>query len=460
MLDDMQKLISLCKRRGLIFQGSEIYGGLANTWDYGPIGVELKKKIKDHWWKSFVQDREDILGLDSSILLNPKVWEASGHVGNFDDYLMDCRKCKSRFRPDKMIEELLFANGENADEVGAWPKEQLESFMQERSVKCPDCGAQDFTEMRQFNMMFQTNQGVVADSTTSIYLRPETAQGIFINFRNIMNTLRPRLPFGVGQIGKSFRNEITPGNFIFRTREFEQMEMEYFCHPDESMAHYQSWQTFCWEWLLSLGIKKENLRMREHSAEELSHYSKATSDIEYKFPFGWGELWGVAHRGDFDLTQHQEHSGTDLSYQDPHTQKKLIPHVIEPALGLDRLLLTILVDAYDEDEVNGETRSVLRLHPRIAPIQVAVLPLSKKLNDDAHKVYKQLQKQFVCDFDVTQSIGKRYRRQDEIGTPCCITFDFDSLEDQAVTIRDRDSMQQERVKIEDLLPYLNTRLNV
>ena len=460
MLDDMQKLISLCKRRGLIFQGSEIYGGLANTWDYGPIGVELKKKIKDHWWKSFVQDREDILGLDSAILLNSKVWEASGHVGNFDDYLMDCRKCKSRFRPDKMIEELLFANGENADEVGSWSKEQLESFMQERNVKCPDCGAQAFTEMRQFNMMFQTHQGVVADSTTSIYLRPETAQGIFINFRNIMNTLRPRLPFGVGQIGKSFRNEITPGNFIFRTREFEQMEMEYFCHPDESLAHYESWQKFCWEWLLSLGIKAENLRMREHSAEELSHYSKATSDIEYKFPFGWGELWGVAHRGDYDLSQHQEHSGTDMSYQDPHTQKKLSPHVIEPALGVDRLLLTILVDAYDEDEVNGETRSVLRLHPRIAPIQVAILPLSKKLNDDAHKVYKQLQKNFVCDFDVTQSIGKRYRRQDEIGTPLCITFDFDSLEDHAVTVRDRDSMQQERVKIEELMPYLHGRLNV
>lgn len=460
MLDDMQKLISLCKRRGLIFQGSEIYGGLANTWDYGPIGIELKKNIKDYWWKSFVQDREDVLGLDSAILLNPKVWEASGHVGNFDDYLMDCRKCKARFRPDKMIEELLFANGENADEVGAWSKEKLADFLQERNVKCPDCGAQDFTEMRQFNMMFQTHQGVVADSSTAIYLRPETAQGIFINFRNIMNTLRPRLPFGVGQIGKSFRNEITPGNFIFRTREFEQMELEYFCHPDESLEHYQNWQTFCWEWLLSLGIKAENLRMREHSEEELSHYSKATSDIEYKFPFGWGELWGVAHRGDYDLTQHQEHSGTDMSYQDPNTQKKLMPHVVEPALGVDRLLLTILADAYDEDEVNGETRSVLRLHPRIAPIKVAILPLSKKLNDDAHQVYKQIQKQFVCDFDVTQSIGKRYRRQDEIGTPFCITFDFESLEDQAVTVRERDSMQQERVKIEELLPYLNSRLNV
>ncbi len=451
MLNDMKDLISLCKRRGLIFQGSEIYGGLANTWDYGPIGVQLKKNIKDFWWKTFVEDREDVYGLDSAILLNAKVWEASGHVGNFNDYLMDCRKCKGRFRSDKLIEEYMHGQGlDGAAEVGGWSKEQMETYMTEQGLKCPDCGAQDFTEMRQFNLMFETHQGVVADSTTSIYLRPETAQGIFINFRNVMNTLRPRLPFGVGQIGKSFRNEITPGNFIFRTREFEQMELEYFCHPEESAEHYKAWQKFCMDWLLSLGIKAENLRAREHAQDELSHYSDATSDIEYKFPFGWGELWGVAHRGAFDLTQHQEHSGTDMRYQPPEGGPKFIPHVIEPALGADRLLLAVLADAYDEDEIGGETRSVLRLHPRIAPIQVAVLPLSKKLNDDAHKVYKQIQKDFVCDFDVTQSIGKRYRRQDEIGTPVCVTFDFDSLEDGAVTLRDRDTTEQVRVPIAEL----------
>lgn len=458
MLNDMKDLISLCKRRGLIFQGSEIYGGLANTWDYGPIGVQLKKNIKDYWWKTFVEDREDVYGLDSAILLNPKVWEVSGHVGNFNDYLMDCRKCKSRFRSDKLIEEHMHAQGlDGAAEVGGWSKEQMETYLTEKGVACSDCGAQDFTEMRQFNLMFETNQGVVADSTTSIYLRPETAQGIFINFRNVMNTLRPRLPFGVGQIGKSFRNEITPGNFIFRTREFEQMELEYFCHPDESGEHYKAWQTFCMDWLLSLGIKQENLRAREHETDELSHYSDATSDIEYKFPFGWGELWGVAHRGDFDLSQHQEHSGTDMRYQPPEGGKKFVPHVIEPALGADRLLLAVLADAYDQDEVGGETRSVLRLHPRIAPIQVAVLPLSKKLNDDAHKVYKEIQKSFVCDFDVTQSIGKRYRRQDEIGTPVCVTFDFDSLEDGAVTLRDRDTTEQVRVPIAELTAKIHAR---
>ncbi|MGV3525914.1 MAG: glycine--tRNA ligase [Candidatus Sericytochromatia bacterium] len=460
MLQDMKDLISLCKRRGLIFQGSEIYGGLANTWDYGPIGVELKKNIKDHWWKSFVQDREDIFGLDSAILLNPRVWEASGHVGNFNDYLMDCRKCKARFRADKLIEEHMVALGQvdDANLVGGWSKEQLESYIREQGLACPDCGAKDFTDLRQFNLMFQTHQGVVADSSTAIYLRPETAQGIFINFRNIMNTIRPRLPFGIGQIGKSFRNEITPGNFIFRTREFEQMEMEYFCTPDESMQHYDFWRSFCMEWLESIGVKAENVRMREHSTDELSHYSNATSDIEYRFPFGWGELWGIAHRGNFDLTQHQTHSGVDQHYQDPQDNSKLIPHVVEPALGVDRLLLAVLCDAYDEEEVNGETRSVLRLHPRIAPIKVAVLPLSKKLNEKGHEVYKQLQKRFVCDFDTTQSIGKRYRRQDEIGTPLCVTVDFETLEDGAVTIRERDSMQQERVPIAGLAEVLAQRL--
>ncbi len=450
MLNDMKDLISLCKRRGLIFQGSEIYGGLANTWDYGPIGVQLKKNIKDYWWKTFVSDREDVYGLDSAILLNSKVWEASGHVGNFDDYLMDCRNCQARLRADKIIEEYMHSQGKDGAEVGGWSKEQMESYIQEQGIGCPECGAKEFTEMRRFNLMFETHQGVVADSTTSIFLRPETAQGIFINFRNIMNTLRPRLPFGVGQIGKSFRNEITPGNFIFRTREFEQMELEYFCHPEDSAEHYAAWQKFCMDWLLSLGIKAENLRAREHDKDELSHYSDATSDIEYKFPFGWGELWGVAHRGNFDLSQHQEHSGADLSYRPPEGGKKFVPHVIEPALGADRLLLAVLADAYDEEEVNGDTRMVLRLHPRIAPIQVAILPLSKKLSEQARAVYQQIQKDFACDFDVTQSIGKRYRRQDEIGTPICVTFDFDSLEDNAVTLRDRDSMEQIRVPVAEL----------
>lgn len=461
MLEDMKDLISLCKRRGLIFQGSEIYGGLANTWDYGPIGVELKKNIKDAWWKSFVQDREDVMGLDSAILLNPRVWEASGHVGNFNDYLMDCRKCKARFRADKLIEEKMIADGKGDDAhlVGGWSKQQLESYITDYKLQCPDCGAHDFTELRKFNLMFETHQGVVADSSTSIYLRPETAQGIFINFKNITDTLRPRLPFGIGQIGKSFRNEITPGNFIFRTREFEQMEMEYFCHPSESLQHYQAWCEFCMDWLKGIGLKNENLRLREHAKDELSHYSQATSDIEYKFPFGWGELWGVAHRGDFDLTQHQTHSGVNQNYQDLQTNEKFIPHVVEPALGVDRLLLSVLCDAYDVEEVNGEERVVLRLHPRIAPIKVAVLPLSKKLNDKAHEVYKQIQKHFVCDFDTTQSIGKRYRRQDEIGTPLCVTIDFETLEDQAVTIRERDSMNQERVSLEQLAGKLFEKLN-
>ncbi|PIQ26772.1 glycine--tRNA ligase [bacterium (Candidatus Blackallbacteria) CG17_big_fil_post_rev_8_21_14_2_50_48_46] len=454
----MKELISLCKRRGFIFQGSEIYGGLANTWDYGPVGVELKNRIKQHWWKSFVQDREDIFGLDSAILLNPRVWEASGHIGNFNDYLMDCRSCKSRFRADKLIEEFLFAQGDHETLVGGWDKETMENYIAEHKIPCPECGGHDFTEMRQFNLMFETHQGVVADSSARIFMRPETAQGIFINFRNIMNTMRPKLPFGVGQIGKSFRNEITPGNFIFRTREFEQMEMEYFCRPENALTQYEYWCQFCMDWLQALGIRSENLRLRAHDPEELSHYSQATSDIEYKFPFGWGELWGVAHRGDFDLSRHEEFSGQDLHYQDLSSNEKFIPHVIEPALGVDRLLLAILADAYQEEEVNGETRAVLRLHPSIAPIQVAILPLSKKLNDDAYKLYKQLQTQFVCDFDTTQSIGKRYRRQDEIGTPYCVTLDFDSLEDQAVTIRERDTMSQERIPIAELSLRLAEKL--
>lgn len=454
----MKTLMSLCKRRGFVFQGSEIYGGLANTWDYGPVGVELKNNIKKLWWKSFVQDREDIFGLDSAILLNPRVWEASGHVGNFNDYLMDCRQCQERIRPDKLIEEFLFAQNKE-ETVGTWSKEQMESFLNEHQVPCPACGSRNFTEMRQFNLMFRTHQGVVADSSTEIYLRPETAQGIFINFKNVLNSLHPRIPFGIGQIGKSFRNEVTPGNFIFRTREFEQMEMEYFCHPDDSLKFYQEWCQFCMNWLNKIGLKPDHLRMRQHDQEELSHYSSATSDIEYKFPFGWGELWGVAHRGNYDLTQHQQFSGQDMLYLDTQTNEKYLPHVIEPALGVDRLFLAVLADAYHEEEVNGETRVVMRFSPLVAPIQVAILPLSKKLNEKAHDVYQSVREHFVCDFDTTQSIGKRYRRQDEIGTPLCVTVDFDTLEDHAVTIRERDSMNQVRLPLAQLKTALFEKLS-
>ena len=456
----MDKIISLAKRRGFVFQGSEIYGGLANSWDYGPLGVELKNNIKKAWWNSFVRSRLDVVGLDSAIMMNPAIWKASGHVGGFSDPLMDCKSCKNRHRADKLIEETL--ESRNAPEVvveGLSPEDLMKTVV-ELKIQCPTCGSNDFTEIRQFNLMFQTYQGVTDDTASLVYLRPETAQGIFVNFKNIATTSRKKIPFGIAQIGKSFRNEITPGNFIFRTREFEQMEMEYFCHPDESMEIFEYWKKFCKEWVLNHGIKEDSIRLRDHSPQELSHYSRATTDIDFKFPFGWGELWGVAHRGDFDLTQHQEHSKKDLQYAVPGSKEKYLPHVIEPALGVDRLALAMLVDAYHEEELEGgDTRVVMKLDKKIAPIQVTILPLSKKLAEPAQEVLKKISNDFACDYDESQSIGKRYRRQDEIGTPYCVTVDFDTLEDQAVTVRDRDSMKQERIAIEKIEDYLKDKLS-
>ncbi len=456
----MDKIISLAKRRGFVFPGSEIYGGLANAWDYGPLGVELKTNIKKAWWDSFVRDRFDVVGLDSAIMMNPTVWEASGHIGGFSDPLMDCKECKNRHRADKLIEETLEQRGEPAIIVEGLSHEELKNKIIELGIKCPNCGAIEFTDIRQFNLMFKTYQGVTEDSAALVYLRPETAQGIFVNFRNVATTSRKKIPFGIAQIGKSFRNEITPGNFIFRTREFEQMEMEYFCHPDDSLDQFKYWKNFCYNWVLEYGIKKESIRMRDHGEQELSHYSKATTDIEFRYPFGWGELWGIAHRGDFDLTQHQTFSKKDLQYTIPGTNEKYVPHVIEPALGVDRLALSIIIDAYEEEELEGgETRTLLKLNKHLAPIQVAFLPLSKKLAEPTQDIFHKVAKEFVCDYDESQSIGKRYRRQDEIGTPLCVTVDFDTLEDNAVTIRDRDSMNQERVPVDQLVNYLSKKLN-
>ena len=418
----MEKLVALCKNRGFIFAGSEIYGGLANTWDYGPLGVEFKNNIKRAWWKKFVQESPYNVGLDSAILLNPEVWVASGHAGGFSDPLMDCRACKSRFRADKLVEEHLFAKGEERN-VAVWPKEQLEAFIRDNDIRCPKCGAHDFTDIRQFNLMFRTYQGVTEDSKSQVYLRPETAQGIFINFRNVLRTSRKKVPFGIGQIGKSFRNEITPGNFIFRTREFEQMELEFFCKPGEDLEWFSYWRKFCKDWLLGLGISEESLRLRDHAAEELSHYSKATTDFEFLFPFGWGELWGVADRTDFDIRRHMEHSGEDLSYLDTVTNEKYVPYCIEPAVGVERLLLAFLVDSYEEQDLGeGDSRVVMHLHHALAPVKIAVLPLSKKLNEPALGLFQALVKNLVCEYDEAGSIGKRYRRQDEVGTPYCVTF--------------------------------------
>lgn len=449
---DMERLVALAKNRGFIFPGSEIYGGLANTWDYGPLGVELKNNIKRAWWKKFIQESPYNVGLDSAILMNPQTWVASGHVAGFSDPLIDCRECKSRFRADKLIEE---ATGRNAD---GRSNAELMEFIREHDVRCPECGAHNFTEIRQFNLMFKTYQGVTEDSKAEIYLRPETAQGIFVNFKNVSRSMRLRLPFGIGQVGKSFRNEITPGNFIFRTREFEQMELEFFCRPDEEMKWFDYWRGFCRDWLLGLGLKEENIRLRDHSPEELSHYSNATTDIEYRFPFGWGELWGIADRTDFDLKQHIETSGQDLRYIDPVTQEKFIPYCIEPSVGVERLALAFLVDAYEEQELENDSRVVLHFHPALAPIKVAVLPLQKKLSEEAWPIYERLARRFSADFDETGSIGKRYRRQDEVGTPYCVTFDFDSLNDHAVTVRDRDTMEQVRLPIEELEGWLGERL--
>jgi len=459
----MEKIISLAKRRGFIFPGSDIYGGLANAWDYGPLGVELKNNIKKAWWKNFVQARHDVVGMDTAILMNPKVWEASGHVGGFSDPLMDCKNCKTRHRADKLIEDKIEAkvraNPDWAYEGLGYELEKLDEEIIKWDITCPKCGSKDFTDIREFNLMFKTFQGVNEDTAAQVYLRPETAQGIFVNFKQVQTTTRKKVPFGIAQIGKAFRNEITPGNFIFRTREFEQMEMEYFCKPEESIKAHAEWQDFCMDWIQALGMNGTLIRLREHGDDELSHYSKATSDIEFRFPFGWGELWGIAHRGDFDLTQHQEHSSKDLQYHDPISNERYLPHVIEPSLGVDRVLLAFLISAYDEETLEGDdVRVVLRLHPRLAPIQAAILPLSKKLSEKAQEIFNRFAPDFVLEYDESQSIGKRYRRQDEIGTPLCITVDFDSLEDEAVTVRDRDSMKQERIPLEGLSDYLNQKL--
>lgn len=451
----MEKIVALCKGRGFVYPGSEIYGGLANSWDYGPLGVEFKNNVKRAWWKKFIQESPYNVGLDAAILMNPKVWVASGHVGGFSDPLMDCKDCKARFRADKLIED---ATGEIAD---GWSDEKMIEFINEKNIPCPECGKHNFTDIRKFNLMFKTFQGVTEDSSSEIYLRPETAQGIFVNFKSVQRTSRKKLPFGIGQIGKSFRNEITPGNFIFRIREFEQMELEFFCKPGTDLEWFKYWKDYCENFLLSLGIKKENMRLRDHDPEELSHYSNATTDIEYLFPFGWGELWGIADRTDFDLKQHSEFSGEKMEYTDPESGEKYIPYCIEPSLGADRVALAFLVDAYDEESVDPEkndTRVVMHFHPALAPIKAAVLPLSKKLSEEAVKVYEKLASEFMCEYDESGSIGKRYRRQDEIGTPFCITYDFDSRDDDSVTVRHRDSMEQERVKIEDLTDYIRERI--
>ena len=452
----MDKIVSLAKRRGFIFPGSEIYGGLANTWDYGPYGVELKNNVKKIWWKRFVQERPDMVGLDASILMNPKVWEASGHVQSFSDPLMDCRNCKERIRGDKLIEEhygIEAAAGKTLQEIS--------DFIHEKKIPCPKCGTCKYTDARSFNLMFKTHQGVIEENSSMVYLRPETAQGIFVNFKNIVATTRKKLPFGVAQIGKAFRNEITPGNFTYRTREFEQMEIEYFIKPGTWKELFDKWEQDCIGFYTSLGVKGENLRMRRHEPKELSHYSKMTVDIEYKFPFGWGELQGTAHRGTYDLTRHAEFSGDDLNYFDPETNEKYIPEVIEPSFGVDRTLLTFMIDAYDEDEISGEKRVVMRFHPELAPVKIAILPLVKNkeiITSKALEIFKALKKHYRAEYDETGTIGKRYRRQDEIGTPYCVTIDFDTVEkDESVTVRDRDSTKQERVKIESLESYFRKK---
>ena len=454
----MDKLVSLCKNRGYVYPGSEIYGGLANTWDYGPLGVELKNNVKKAWMKKFVQECKYNVGLDSAILMNPKTWEASGHLSGFSDPLIDCRECKTRHRADKLIEEWAHEQGKDIIADGMSDEEMI-NFIKENHITCPNCGKENFTDIRKFNLMFKTFQGVTEDTTSTIYLRPETAQGIFVNFKNVMRTTRRKLPMGIAQIGKSFRNEITPGNFTFRTREFEQMELEFFCKPGTDLDWFKYWKDFCENWLLSLGMKKENIRLRDHSAEELVFYSKATTDIEFAFPFGWGELWGIADRTDYDLKQHMEHSKEDMSYLDPETNDKYVPYCIEPSLGCDRVALAFLCNSYDEEEIaEGDVRTVLHLHPAIAPYKVAVLPLSKKLSEKAEEVYENLSKKFMCDYDEAGSIGKRYRREDEIGTPYCVTIDFDTLEDNSVTIRDRDTMEQVRVKIDELEDWIQEKV--
>ena len=458
MVESMEKIVSLCKSRGYVYPGSEIYGGLANTWDYGPLGVELKNNVKKAWMKKFVQESKHNVGLDAAILMNPQTWVASGHVGGFSDPLIDCKECKTRHRADKLIEEWAHDNGKDMIADGMSDVEMIK-FMDDNNINCPSCGKHNFTDIRKFNLMFKTFQGVTEDAKAEIYLRPETAQGIFVNFKNVLRTTRRKMPMGIAQIGKSFRNEITPGNFTFRTREFEQMELEFFCKPGTDMEWFEYWKNYCKKWLLDLGMDENNMRMRDHSKEELSHYSKGTTDIEVKFPFGWGELWGIANRTDFDLTQHQNHSKEDMSYLDPETNERYVPYCIEPSLGADRVTLAFLCNAYHEEEVGeGDVRTVLKLHPALAPYKVAVLPLSKKLSEKADEVYAELSRYFMCDYDEAGSIGKRYRREDEIGTPYCVTVDFETLEDGCVTVRDRDTMEQIRIKIEDVKAYIEEKL--
>ena len=459
MVDSMEKIVNLCKTRGYVYPGSEIYGGLANTWDYGPLGVELKNNVKKAWMEKFIRENRYNVAIDTAILMNPQVWVTTGHVGGFSDPLIDCKECKTRHRADKLIEEWAAKNGKDVIADG-WSNEQTINYIKENNIVCPECGKLNFTDIRQFNMMFKTFQGVTEDAKSEIYLRPETAQGMFVNFKNVLRATRKKLPMGIGQQGKSFRNEITPGNFTFRTREFEQMELEFFCKPGEDLKWHAYWKDYCINFLLNLGATKENLRFRDHTKEELSFYSNATADIEYKFPFGWGELWGIADRTNYDLSRHMEASGEDLTYLDPDTNEKYIPYCIEPAVGVDRLMLMFLCDAYEEQKLDeNDTRVVLHLHPYLAPIKIAVLPLSKKLSDEAMKIYDMLSKKYNVDFDETGSIGKRYRRQDEIGTPFAITYDFDSPTDNCVTIRLRDSMEQVRVKIDELLDWFEDKFD-
>ncbi len=456
----MEQIVALCKGRGFIFAGSEIYGGLANTWDYGPLGVELKNNVKKAWWKKFVQENRYNVGLDAAILMNPQTWVASGHVGGFSDPLMDCKGCHARHRADKLIEDYAFQNGLEDNPAG-WSFEQMSEYIAEKGIVCPDCGSKEFTDIKKFNLMFKTFIGVTENNASTVYLRPETAQGIFVNFPAVQRSTRKKLPFGVAQIGKSFRNEITPGNFVFRTREFEQMELEFFCKPDTDLEWFAYWKDYCHKFLLNLGMRDENLRLRDHDPDELSFYSKATTDFEFLFPFGWGELWGIADRTNYDLSQHAEHSGKDLTYFDPETNEHYIPYVVEPSLGADRVALAFLVDAYDEEVIDAEkndVRTVLHLHPALAPFKAAVLPLSKKLSEKAGEVYDELSKYFMVDFDDAGSIGKRYRREDEIGTPFCITYDFDSEVDGCVTVRDRDTMEQVRLPIGELKDYIEKAL--
>ena len=454
----MEQITALCKNRGFVYAGSEIYGGLANSWDYGPLGVEMKNNVKEAWRQKFIKQNTLNVGLDSAILMNPEVWVASGHVSTFNDPLIDCRACKMRFRADKLIEDWAKENDPEVN-VEAMSQDEMMAYIREKNIPCPECGKADFTDIRKFNLMFKTFQGVTEDAKNQIYLRPETAQGIFVNFTNVQRTTRRKLPFGIGQVGKSFRNEITPGNFIFRTREFEQMELEFFCKPGTDDEWFQYWRQFCWDWLISLGMKEDSIRFRDHEQAELAHYSKGTTDIEFVFPFGWGELLGVANRTDFDLGRHSEHSGKPQDYYDAEANERFIPYVIEPSIGADRLMLAFLIDAYDEEQLEGgDSRVVLKLHPAIAPFKVAVLPLSKKLSEQARKIWEDLSCHFMADYDESGSIGKRYRRQDEIGTPFCITYDFDSENDGCVTVRDRDTMEQVRIPIAELPAFIEEKL--